>query len=159
MQWNAKKNIIRSILTVLFIAVFVTGCTKNEKKQDYSRQKAEDVQAADMIAKSVEATINDEVMFLLISQTTYKMFEIEASESGGITFTYQDTDKEYLKPFTEDVGKGIDYTVPKFSYTTKDWQPSIWRVFIKNDYSVEVFATNGTEAIMLYPYTDSMYRR
>lgn len=149
----------KRILVLCLLVLFVTGCTKNEKKQDYGQQKTEDVQAADMIAKSVEATINDEVMFLLISQTTYKMFEIKAFESGGITFTYQDTDKEYLKPFTEEVGKGIDYTVPKFSYTTKDWQPSIWRVFIKNDYSVEVFATNGTEAIMLYPYTDSMYRR
>ncbi len=149
----------KRILLLFLLVLFVTGCTKNEKKQDYSQQKAEDVQAADMIAKSVEATINDEVMFLLISQTTYKMFEIKTSEGGGITFTYQDTDKEYLKPFTEEVGKGIDYTVPKFSYTTKDWQPSIWRVFVKNDYSVEVFATNGTEEIMLYPYTDSMYRR
>ena len=149
----------KRILVLLLLVLFVTGCTKNEKKQDYSQQKAEDVQAADMIAKSVEKALDDEVMFLLISQATYRTFDIEASESGGITFTYQDADKEYLKPFTEEVGKGIGYTVPKFSYTTKDWQPSIWRVFIKNDYSVEVFATNGTEAIMLYPYTDSMYRR
>lgn len=159
MQRNAKKNIIRNILAIFFIAVFVTGCTKSEKKKDYSQEKSQDAQSAEMIAKSVESTINDEVMFLLISQTTYKMFEIKASESGGITFTYQDTDKEYLKPFTEEVGKGIGYTVPKFLYATKDWQPNIWRVFIKNDYSVEVFATDGTEAIMLYPYPDSMYRR
>ena len=100
-----KINIIRNILAIFFIAVFVTGCTKSEKKKDYSQEKSQDAQSAEMIAKSVESTINDEVMFLLISQTTYKMFEIKASESGGITFTYQDTDKEYLKPFTEEVGK------------------------------------------------------
>lgn len=151
------------IIYFIFALLILTGCgdkadkTTEETKQNVEN-KAEDVASANMIATSVNLVLKDEGFIDLLPNVSGKAFSIEESEDGKITFSYQKEDVEYMRPFTEAVGKYLGFNTPNIIYETETWKPKAWVVSIRCDSIVEIYITDGPNLIMLYPYTDSMYR-
>ena len=134
------------------------------------RQRAEDVNTASTIATAVKMAMADEKIFADIQKLETRFFDIEeplatnGDDSQSIAFSFADKELgDGLNALTKEVGTNLGNKTPEIMYRDANWNPTVWRVWILTDNSVEVILIDKSKEDAggirkLYPEVDESYQ-
>ena len=134
-------------------------------------KRAEDVRTANTIAAAVQTALQDKRILDSIQNLDVRTFDIEQpkatngdDENPSIAFAYIDKEMcDGLSLLTEEVSLSLGKKSPEIKYTDENWNPTVWRIWVKTDNSVEVVLVDtGKEGASglrtLYPVVDPSYQ-
>ena len=175
----------KKIITIaLGMALILTGCGADKdtasghgaidvslsQEDEAKQQRAEDVKTAAAVANAVELALTNKDVLDQIQELGACTFDIKEppeaknGEEAGILFgnaTEGDLDQR-LNLLTDETGRNLAKQSPQIKYHDQNWNPTIWRIWVKEDRTVEIALVDtskeGESGIcVLYPTADPAY--